>query len=169
MTVPHIQSLEEFIVHAHALKCESEEQLDMCADCLQTHNNPEAAAVFRLLSQMAGQTIQEIEGMAVGLELPQIPPWDFHWQCIDDTQCTDEAHYLMSERKVLELVQLNEQRALKYFQDITEAVTDQAVKELAQRLHDHQQRFSQHIEQRLQQLEENDVQHVDLDPPNMPE
>ena len=169
MTVPHIQSLEEFIVHAHALKCESEEQLEMCADCLRAHNNPEAAAVFHLLTQMVGQTIQEIEAMAVGRELPQIAPWDFHWHCIDDLQCTDEAHYLMSERKALELAQLNEQRALKYFQDIAEVVNDQAVREVAQRLHAHEQRFSQHIEQRLQQLEEDVDHHDDLDPPNMPE
>jgi len=169
MIVSQIQSLEEFIVHAHALKCESEEQLEMCADSLRAHNNPEAAAVFHALSQMVGQTIQELEAMAVGLELPQVPPWDFHWHLVDDSKCMDEAHYLMNERKALELAQLNEQRALKYFQDTAEVVTDQAVKELAQRLHDHEQRFFQHIEQRLQQLEEDVDHHDDLDPPNMPE
>jgi hypothetical protein len=169
MTVPQIQSLEEFIVHAHAMKCESEEQLEMCADCLQAHNNPEAAAVFNLLSQMVGQSIKEIEAMAEGLELPQIAPWDFHWRCVDEPQCTDEAHYLMSERKALELAQLNEQRALKYFQDIAEVVNDRAVRELAQRLHDHQHQFFEHIEQRLQQLEEDTDHQDDLDPPNTPE
>ncbi|MCW8963105.1 MAG: hypothetical protein OQL16_04850 [Gammaproteobacteria bacterium] len=169
MTVPHIQSVEEFIVHAHALKCESEEQLEMCADSLRAHNNPEAATVFRTLSQMIGETIQELEAMAEGRELPQVPPWDFHWQLVDDPQCMDEVHYLINERKALELAQLNEQRALKYFQDTAEVVTDQAVKELAQRLHDHEQRFFQYIEQRLQQLEEDVAHHDDLDPPNMPE
>ena len=169
MTVPQIQTLEEFIVHAHAMKCESEEQLEMCADCLQAHNNPEAAAVFNLLSQMVGQSIKEIEAMAEGLELPQIAPWDFHWHCVDEPLCTDEAHYLMSERKALELAQLNEQRALKYFQDIAEVVNDQAVRELAQRLYDHQHQLFQHIERRLQQLEEDVDHHDDLDPPNTPE
>jgi len=58
---------------------------------------------------------------------------------------------------------------MKYFQEIAELVTDQAVRELAQRLQDHQQQFSLHIDQRLQQLEE-DVDHQDdLDPPNIPE
>jgi len=169
MTLPPIQSLEEFIVHAHALKCESEEQLEMCADSLRAHNNPDAAAVFHSLSQLVGQAIQEIEDLAVGLELPQVPPWDFHWQCDDDPQYMDATDYLMSERKALELAQFNEQRALKYFQDIAEAMTDQSVIELAQRLHQHEQRFSQHIEQRLQQLEEDANHHDDLDPPNMPE
>ena len=169
MTEPRISSLEEFIVHAHALKCESEEQLEMCADSLRAHNNPEAAEVFHSLSQLVGQSIQEIETMAEGLELPQIPPWDFHWHCVDDPQSIDATHYLMSERKALELAQLNEQRALKYFQEIAEGVTDQTVRELAQSLHDHEQRFSQHIEQRLQQLEEDVDHHDDLDPPNTPE
>jgi hypothetical protein len=169
MSVPRIQSLEEFIVHAHALKCESEEQLEMCADSLRAHNNPDAAAVFHSLSQMVRQIIEEIEAMAAGLELPEIPPWDFHWHMIDDLKCMDAAHYLISERKALELAQLNEQRAMKYFQDIAEAVSDQAVKEMAQRLYDHEQRFFRYIEQRLQHLQEDNGHHDDLDPPNMPE
>jgi len=169
MTVPDIQSLDEFIVHAHALKCESEERLETCAASLRAHNNPDAASVFHALSQMVAQTIQELEVMAEGRKLPPVPPWNFHWHCVDDSSCMDEAHYLMSERNALELAQLNEQRAMKYFQDIVEVVTDPAVKELAQRLHDLEQRFSRHIEQRLQQLEEDVAHHDDLDPPNTPE
>lgn len=169
MTLPPDQSLAEFIVHAHALKCESEEQMEMCAESLRAHNNPGAADLFHSLSQMVGQAIQEIEAMAAGLLLPQVAPWDFHWHMIEDSTCTDEAHYLMNERNVLELAQRNEQRAMKYFQTIAEVATDQAVRELAQRLHDHEQRFSQYIEQRLQQLEEDAGHHADLDPANMPE
>jgi hypothetical protein len=169
MTMPPDQSLAEFIVHAHALKCESEEQMEMCAASLRAHNNPEAADAFHLLSQMVGQAIQDIEAMATGLQLPQVAPWDFHWHLIDDTTCTDEAHYLMNERNVLELAQRNEQRAIKYFQQVVEVATDQTVRELAKRLHDHEQRFSQYIEQRLKQLEGDVDHHADLDPANIPE
>ena len=163
------QSLAEFIVHAHALKCESEEQMEMCAASLRAHNNPAAADVFHALSQMVGQSIKDIEAMAAGLELPQIAPWDFHWHLIDDSRCTDEAHYLMSERNALELAQRNEQRAMTYFQHIAEVATDNAVREMAERLHDHEQRFSRYIEQRLQQLEQDAGHHADLDPANTPE
>ena len=148
--MPPDQSLAEFIVHAHALKCESEEQMEMCAERLRAHNNPGAADIFQSLSQ-------------------QVAPWDFHWHLIDDTTCTDEAHYLMNERNVLELARRNEQRALKYFQKVAEVATDQTVREMAQRLHDHEQHFSRYIEQRLQQLEEDVGHHADLDPANIPE
>ena len=169
MTIPPDQSLAEFIVHAHALKSESEEQMEMCAASLRAHNNPAAADAFHSLSQMIGQTIKDIEAMAAGLELPQIAPWDFHWHLIDGSTCTEEAHYLMNERNVLELAQLNEQRAIEYFQKIAEVAINKNVRELAQQLHDQEQRFARHIEQRLQQLEEDAIHHMDLDPANMPE
>ena len=75
----------------------------------------------------------------------------------------------MNERNVLELAQRNEQRAIKYFQQVVEVATDQTVRELAKRLHDHEQRFSQYIEQRLKQLEGDVDHHADLDPANIPE
>ena len=132
-------------------------------------DNGQAAEVFHLLSQMIGQIIEEIETMAIGLELPEVPPWDFHWHLIDDSACMGEAHYLMSERDALELGKRNEQRAMKYFQEIAEVAEDKDVRELAQRLHDHEQRFSLLIEQRLQQVAEDASHHADLDPANMPE
>jgi len=167
----YLTSLEEFVAHAIALKDESEERLDHLGHCLAEHNNPEAARVFQQLAEANTQAIQELQSVARNMTLPQIPPWEFQWHCADDPDalCIDEAHYLMSVRQSLKLALFNELRNLQFFEVVHESVEDQAIKDLAQRLIQQEQVVTMDMQQRIDNLPEDEQAIEDLDPPNMPE
>ena len=74
-----IEDVAEFLVHAIALERESVERYEELADSMETHNNPEVARLFRKLAHFGEKHAAEIEHHAEGMELPQIPPWDFKW------------------------------------------------------------------------------------------
>lgn len=166
-----ITSEVEFLAHVIALKHESEERLQNMADCLSEHNNPEAAEVFDSLAEFIKQTIQQLESRAMGLQLPEIPPWEFQWHCANDPEslCMDHAHYMMSARDSLQLALFNEQRSVEFFKRIVNEVDDVDVRKLAAEQIQIEQQFADLIQQRLQGIAEDIETCEDLDPPNMPE
>ena len=145
-----LSSEAEFLAHVIALKQESEDRLQGMADCLAEHNNPDAAE---------------------GLELPEIPPWEYQWHCSDDPDaiCMDQAHYMMNIRQSLELAMFNEQRSMQFFKRVHTEVKHVGVIELAQQFITVEEKFAAIIQQRLLLIEDDDAPCEDLDPPNMPE
>lgn len=166
-----IHSEAEFLAHVIALKHESEERLQNMADCLSEHHNPAAAEVFASLAQLVSQTVHQLEAKAAGLQLPEIPPWEFQWHCTNDPEslCMDHAHYLMSARESLQLALFNEKRSVEFLNRVVNEVDHAGVRQLAQQQAQIEQQFAEMIQQRLENMAE-DVERVeDLDPPNMPE
>ena len=161
----------EFLAHVIALKNESEERLQVMADCLSEHNNPNAAGVFTELAQFIAGTIGQLEDKAREHHLPEIPPWEYQWHCATDPEaiCMDHAHYLMSVREALELALFNEKRSMEFFQRIEQDVTHPEVVELAREQLMIEKEFADLIQQRLMGLAEEDLVCEDLDPPNIPE
>ena len=165
------QSEAEFLAHVIALKCESEDRLQTMADCLFVHNNPHAAEVFQTLAEFIAQTIQQLELNATGMQLPNIPPWEYQWHCSDDPEalCMDQAHYMMSIRQALELALFNEQRSLNFFKKVFDDVDHSGITELARQQIEMEQEFAEFIQQQLALVGDDDFICEDLDPPNMPE
>lgn len=166
-----ISSEAEFLAHVIALKHESEERFQGMADCLSVHNNLQAAEVFQHLAELISDNIQKLESMAAGLELPEIPPWEYQWHCANDPDsvCMDQAHYMMTARQSLELALFNEQRSVDFFRRVKIKVENPAVTKLAQQLITVEEKFAEAIQQRLEDIEDDEEPCEDLDPPNMPE
>ena len=168
----NINSIEEFLAHSLALKCETEDRLQELADCLEEHNNLEVAHIFRELQKLAEQSVSDIEKMAEGMELPSIPVWDFHWHCTHspESTCIDDAHYQMNTRQALELARFNSRRSHDFFTLVSNQVQIHEVQENTRKLLTHEETFISRIEQWLQEIGDEDMPMcTDLDPPNMPE
>ena len=167
-----INSIEEFLAHSLALKCETEDRLQELADCLEEHNNLNVAHIFRELQKLAEESISDIERLAAGRELPSIPVWDFQWYCTTspDRACIDDAHYQMNTRQALELARFNSQRTHRFFMLVMDEVAIDEVQENARQLLTHEEVFITRIEQWLEEIgDEEKPMCTDLDPPNMPE
>jgi hypothetical protein len=168
-----IRSEAEFLANVIALKSESEERLQVMADCLHEHNNLHASGVFQELASIITSTIQQLEQKAAGLTLPVIPPWEYQWHCPNDPEalCMDHAHYMMSTREALQLALFNEQRSIDFFTRVHDEVELAAVRELALQQIEIEKEYAAIIRQRLAGVESegDDFSCEDLDPPNMPE
>ncbi len=168
----NIYSIEEFLAHILALKCETEDRLQELADCLEEHNNCEVAHIFRELQKLAAENIHEIERFAEGMELPSIPIWDFQWYCTNspESACIDSAHYQMNTREALELARFNSRRTREFLIRAIEEVSITEVQDHARHLYSHEEVFITRIEQWLLDVGDLDTPMcTDLDPPNMPE
>ncbi len=166
-----IQTRAEFLAHVLALKLESEERLQSLADCLSEHNNPVAAGLFQELADVVAQSITQLESMTAGLQLPAIPPWEYQWHCFDHPEvvCMEQAHYMMTGKQSLQLVQFNEHRSVEFLQRVYQEVENVEVKNLAQQLMKSEQEFEQYVLKKIENIEDDGLLRDDLDPPNMPE
>ena len=168
----NINSIEEFLAHSLALKCETEDRLQELADCLEEHNNLNVAHIFRELQKLAEQSVLEIEQQAEGMKLPSIPIWEFQWYCSNspESACIDNAHYQMSTRQALELAKFNSGRTHRFLMLVIDEIRIDAVQQSAQQLLGHEEIFISRIEQWLIDIgEEDQPMCSDLDPPNSPE
>jgi len=168
----NINSIEEFLAHSLALKCETEDRLQDLADCLEEHNNLDVAVIFRELQKLAEDSVSEIEQLAEGLELPSIPIWEFQWYCSNspESACIDNAHYQMNTRQALELAKFNGKRTHRFFMMVLDQVDIDEIQTSAQQLLGYEENFISRIEQWLQDIgDEDQPMCSDLDPPNTPE
>lgn len=171
-SMPEIKSSAHLLAHVHAMKCESEDRLQDLSDCLTQHNNLQAAEIFDQTIRLIQQGLLKIEQYAAGMELPNIPPWQYQWHCQDqpDCLCIDQAHYMMTPLQALDLAVFNEQRLQMFCkQQMDNGIADN-IKQLAAALY---QLELQHIDkmsswrEQLNLLENELLE--DFDPPNMPE
>ncbi|NNJ90949.1 MAG: rubrerythrin [Gammaproteobacteria bacterium] len=168
----NIYSIEEFLAHSLALKCETEDRLQELADCLEEHNNLKVAHIFRELEQLAAESVSSIEQLAKGLELPSIPIWDFQWYCSNspESACIDNAHYQMNTHQALELAKFNSGRTHRFLRLVIDEIKIDEVQQSAQLLLSHEEIFISRIEQWMEDIGNDETPMcTDLDPPNMPE
>lgn len=167
-----IRSKAEFLAHADALFQESEDRYEQMADSMATHNNLKLAELFRELLAMAERRRQWLDTISDGITLPQIAPWEFIWHRPEDpgSLCFDDVDYLSNTAKVLTAALANERFAHDFYRAVAEQCDEEPVRELAKELVRYQAGQCAYLEQRLEQLsdEEHEVAE-DLDPPNTPE
>jgi rubrerythrin len=162
-----------FLAHAIAMEEESAERYEMLADSMEVHNNDEAARMFRKLMQYSEKHADEVHGLATGMTLPDIAPWDYNWNCPDfpeGADCSDMVNYLMTPRQALDIALHNEIRGRDFYAWVARESPDAEVRRLAGEMADEEQ---EHVDLLQAMLERNELSSAlpleDLDPPNMPE
>lgn len=169
-----IETVPEFLAHAVALEDESAERYEMLADTMEVHNNDAVAELFRKLMQYSEQHAEEVHAMASGMTLPNIPPWEYNWNCPDTPEggdCFGEAlNYLMTPYQALNLAIHNEARGRDFYAWVSRESPDSEVRRLAGEMADEEQ---EHVELLQTMLEKTDPSSEtpleDLDPPNTPD
>lgn len=170
-----IASVGEFLAHALELEYESAERYRELAGNMSVHNNPEIAQLFEYLARMSDLHAQEVEALAQGIELPQIPPWDYKWAAGGSPEANaaeqeEELSYLMTTIQALQLALHNELRGRDFYARVAAGSPDPQVRRLAAEMAVEESEHAQLLEQRLARLDPRSAQPLeDLDPPNMPE
>jgi rubrerythrin len=169
-TIEPIETIEEFLVHALELEEASGDHYDELADSMEIHHNLQVAELFRKLAGYSQQHAKEVNERTQGLNLPNLPPWDFKWKCPSSPEsfCTEEASYLMTVSQAMEIALFNEIRGRDFYRMIAEQSPNESVRKLAAEMAEEE---NWHVEMlRDWQSRLRDEQPLeDLDPPNMPE
>jgi rubrerythrin len=170
-----IASVGEFLAHALELEYESAERYRELAGNMTVHNNPEIAELFEYLARMSDLHAQEVEEHAKGIELPQIPPWDYKWAAGGSPEANaaeqdEEISYLMTPIQAMHLALHNEIRGRDFYARVAAGSPDPEVRRLAAEMADEETEHADLLEQQLSRMDPSRAQPVeDLDPPNMPE
>jgi len=167
-----IDSVEYFLAHIHAMKCESESCLEDLADCLSQHNNRTAADMFTRIVKVIKLSLKNIEVISKDLTLPDIPPWKYQWnyQQQPDNLCLEQAHYLMPPLQALDLAIFNESRIEAFYRQHTEQGVDENIRQIANELSSQEQRLIEQMQSWREELDKMETNYEeDYDPPNMPE
>ncbi len=173
-SVPAIESVPEFLVHALELEHESAERYRLLAETMAVHNNAEVAWLFWRMADMSDAHASEVVARAEGLLLPEIAPWDFKWSCpgSPESDCLDEVEvsYLMTPQQALQLALHNEIRGRDFYAHVASSSPAPQVRaiarEMAEEEDDHVELLEAWIETGGDAATETPT---DLDPPNMPE
>ena len=167
-----ITSVAEFLAHALELEIESVQRYKELADSMEVHNNPEVAQLFRRLAEYSTLHAEEVRQRTQGMELPEIPPWDFKWNMPESPEAArmEEANYLMNTQQALEMALHNEIRGRDFYADVAAKSPDPEVQAIAAEMVDEESEHVVLLERWVERAarQSHDPQE-DLDPPNMPE
>ena len=132
---PQVSSPAELFAVAYQIEVDAVERYTMLAAQMDSHNNPELAAVFRDLARAEGIHAQEIRRLAGGIDVEARARQVARWKKSESPESADlgAAHYLMTRWDALQMALAGEERALAYFKHILESVADQSIKEIAKR------------------------------------
>lgn len=169
---PPIASLPEFLAHAIVLERESVERYEELADSMETHNNLEVARLFRKLARFGELHAHEVEQHAEGMELPQIPPWEFKWSTPEapESGAMEEVHYLMGTREALEFALHNETQGRDFYAHVAGSSPDPEVRRMAAHFTDEETEHVNLLKSWILNLTDDQQAPLeDLDPPNVTE
>ncbi len=129
-----ITDLPELLAHAHAIEQEAVERYADLAAQMETHNNPELAAMFGKLTRIERIHADQILARAKGMQLPHIPPWEYKWPEAESPESPDVSavHYLMTPHHALSMALAAEQRALRFYEVAAKVAVDGGVRALAE-------------------------------------
>jgi rubrerythrin len=130
------RTLTEFMAQALAMETEAAQRYSDLAAAMETHNNREAAALFR---KMAGIERKHATRIMVEMgweEMPALPSGKPSWDGFEAPETTpgDEVHYLMQPYHALQLALVNEQRAERFFAQLARTATVESVSAAAREL-----------------------------------
>lgn len=126
-------TLDEFMAQALAMEIEAVERYSEFADAMETHNNPEVAAMFRTMAGYEAKHAQQIMSDMGWNEAPAVSRQAVAWTGFDAPEAApiDAVHYLMQPWHALQLALASEQRAEAFFGALAEAATNEAVRKAA--------------------------------------
>ena len=165
-----LNNIAELLAHALALEEEAAERYAELAEVMVTHNNPDAAELFRRMAVIEQRHVDEIRQQIARRALTDLPSAHYRWVGLEGPETTDHAdlHYLMTPRQALLLALRNEQRARDYYVAIAQHSSDPEVTELASELAEEECEHVEWVEQWLERFPptQADWDHDD-DPPNL--
>ena len=167
MSTPQINSVAEFFAQALAIETEASERYEMLADQMEVHNNKEITAIFRKMATIEAKHRDEIVRRA-GNALVEGRPANFSWLGPDGPEVIDleDVHYLMTPYRALMLARFNEERAVKYFEDIAAAATDPEIAKFAAEMAEDERNHVAWVDKWLEDYKPDDPDWAeDPDPP----
>ncbi len=138
-------TLEAFMAQALVMENEAVERYTDFADAMETHNNPEVAAMFRTMAGYETKHAQQIMEQMGWTSAPVVDPGTYVWSSFDAPEATpiDSVHYLMQPWHALQLALAAEQRAEAFFGALADAATSDEVRKAALEL---QAEEAEHVE-----------------------
>jgi rubrerythrin len=172
-TSPSIETIGEFLVHALELETESAERYRQLAQSMEVHNNPEISELFQRLALLSEAHAQEVEEYATDVDLPEIPPWGFKWDCpgSPEMDCLEQnVSYLMTAVQALTLALHNEIRGRDFYAHVAIDSPNPEVRRLAGQMTEEESEHVDLLKDWLAKESHSDeAAPEDLDPPNSPE
>ncbi len=129
------RTLEELMRQALVMENEAAQRYAELADAMDTHNNREVAELFRKMAEIEGKHAAQILSM-MGWAEPPPPSNKPGWEGFEgpETVSSDEVHYLMQPYHALQLALINEQRAERFFAQLSRVARVQSVRKAAREL-----------------------------------
>lgn len=140
------QSIEELMAQALAMEREAVARYGELADMMETHNNPEVAALFR---KMAGYEALHAERILADMgwveDEPPLTGKPPSWLTAEapETVPVEEMHYLMHPWHALQLALAAEQRAQEFFTRLAADAATDAIRRAAEEMRDEE---AEHVE-----------------------
>lgn len=128
-----LTSPEVFYAHLLGLEHEFADRLGDLSDCLEVHNNPDAARVCSIARMMHERRIANIAKRSVNMELPTVAPWDYVWhnRVNIEAMCMASVHYLMTPLEAVELVLAKIDAAHDFYASVAQRFEGHATGEAA--------------------------------------
>lgn len=167
-----ISTVEEFLAHALTLENEAANTYQEIGDSLAVHNNAEAAALFFKFAGYGRKHADEVRGLAEGLTLPRIPPWEFVWGDGDSPEAAtfEDAHYMMTPAHALDLALRAEHQAHDFYAAVAAATADAKISEMAAEFAAEEAEHVRMLEDWIAKVPAAEATWAfDPDPPSMPE
>jgi rubrerythrin len=131
---PKISSLADLFAVAYQIEADAVERYELLADQMDTHNNPELAAVFRDLARAEGIHRDEIVRQAGDIDViahaQRMAKWT-RGESPEQAELSD-AHYLMTPWHALQLALAGEKRALEFFASVVKTAKDPKIRKLGE-------------------------------------
>ena len=114
------RTLPEFMAVALQMENEAVARYTEFADTLETHNNPDVAAMFRTMAGYEAKHAARIMEQMGWTEAPRLSRQQLVWPGFDAPEAPpiDEVHYLMQPWHALQLALAAEQRAEAFFDEL---------------------------------------------------
>ncbi|HLT27246.1 MAG TPA: ferritin family protein [Zeimonas sp.] len=138
-------TLHDFMRQALQMELDAAARYAEFADAMETHNNREVAALFRKMAEIESKHAEQILSEMGWSEMPGPITARPAWEGFEapETVPIDEVHYLMQPYHALTLALESEERAERFFAQIAEAATTEAVRKAARGL---QEEEREHVE-----------------------
>lgn len=129
------RTIDEFMALALAMETAAAERYADLADTMQAHNNTDTAELFRRMATIELRHAREIQSQIGGADAVAAAR---RWEGVDaaaaESAPNEDLHYLMLPWHALRIALANERRAERFFAQLAEQATSDAVREAALRL-----------------------------------
>lgn len=162
------QTIEDLMSQALAMEREAVARYQELADIMDTHNNPEVAALFR---QMAGYEQHHVEHILADMGWADdvvAPRQGGIWTTPEapETVAFDDVHYLMHPWHALKLALAAEERALAFFEQLARDAASDSIRRAAEEMRDEEAEHVALVRQWLARVPRPDADWADdPDPP----